>query len=111
MKKIAIIGSGIAGLYAAFLLKKNNNQVTIFEKNKTIGGRIKNFMFENKNVVAGAGIGRASDVLLYKLCENLKLKPSNFQSQSVYSRNIYPEFTPLEKVDELKKIKLSIQII
>jgi hypothetical protein len=106
MKKIAIIGSGIAGLYSAFLLKKNNH-VTIFEKNKTIGGRIKNFMFENKNVVAGAGIGRASDKLLYKLCENLKLKPSNFQSQSVYSRDIDPEFTPLAKVNELKKIKLS----
>ena len=105
--KIAIIGSGIAGLYSAFLLKKKGIDFKIFEKNEIIGGRIKNFIFEKKTVVAGAGIGRASDILLSKLCKNLKLEPFPFQSKSIYSRDIHPEFTPLEKVEELKKIKLS----
>ncbi|MGR7811806.1 phytoene desaturase family protein [Lacinutrix undariae] len=38
-KKITIIGSGFSALSAACYLAKNGNDVTIFEKNKTIGGR------------------------------------------------------------------------
>ncbi|WP_448211707.1 NAD(P)/FAD-dependent oxidoreductase [Colwellia sp. MEBiC06753] len=37
MKKIAVIGSGIAGLTSAYLLSKKH-QVTVFEKNNYIGG-------------------------------------------------------------------------
>ena len=37
MKRIAIIGAGISGLFIANLLKKNSNyQITIFEKNTSI---------------------------------------------------------------------------
>tara|TARA_A100001011_G_C14244993_1_gene815125 strand:+ start:487 stop:1632 length:1146 start_codon:yes stop_codon:yes gene_type:complete len=37
MKKIAIIGAGISGLFIANLLKKNSNyQITIYEKNNSI---------------------------------------------------------------------------
>ena len=37
MKKVAIIGAGISGLFIANLFKKNPNfQVTIFEKNTSI---------------------------------------------------------------------------
>jgi len=38
-KTISIIGSGFASLSAACYLAKAGNKVTIFEKNKTIGGR------------------------------------------------------------------------
>ena len=38
-QKIAIIGSGFSSLSAACYLAKNGNEVTIYEKNKTIGGR------------------------------------------------------------------------
>ncbi len=38
-KKIAIIGSGFSSLAAACYLAKAGNEVIIFEKNKTIGGR------------------------------------------------------------------------
>ena len=38
-KKIAIIGSGFSSLSAACYLAKEGNEVTIFEKNDTIGGR------------------------------------------------------------------------
>ena len=38
-KKIAIIGSGFSSLAAACYLAKAGNEVTIFEKNETIGGR------------------------------------------------------------------------
>ena len=38
-KKIIIIGSGFSSLSAACYLAKQGNDVTIFEKNSTIGGR------------------------------------------------------------------------
>lgn len=38
-KKIAIIGSGFSALSAASYLAKNGNEVTVYEKNKTLGGR------------------------------------------------------------------------
>ncbi len=38
-KKIAVIGSGFASLSAACYLAKAGNEVTIFEKNQTVGGR------------------------------------------------------------------------
>ena len=37
MKKIAIIGGGISGLYIANLLRKNSNyEITIYEKNNSV---------------------------------------------------------------------------
>ena len=37
MKRIAIIGAGISGLFIANLFKKNSNyQISIYEKNKSI---------------------------------------------------------------------------
>ena len=38
-KKIAVIGSGFAGISAASSLAKAGCSVTVFEKNSTTGGR------------------------------------------------------------------------
>ena len=38
-KKICIIGAGIGGLSAGFLLSRKGFDVTIFEKEKFVGGR------------------------------------------------------------------------
>jgi len=40
MKKVAIIGSGVAGLASAIRLKVNGYDVEIFEKNSIVGGRM-----------------------------------------------------------------------
>ena len=40
MKKIAIIGSGVAGLASAIRLKVNGYDVDIYEKNPIVGGRM-----------------------------------------------------------------------
>ncbi|MEQ8925400.1 MAG: phytoene desaturase family protein [Fulvivirga sp.] len=42
-KKIAVIGSGFAGMSAASFLAKGGCEVTIYEKNETIGGRARKF--------------------------------------------------------------------
>jgi phytoene desaturase len=43
MKKIIVIGSGVAGLSAACCLAKEGFDVTVFEKNDTAGGRARKF--------------------------------------------------------------------
>ncbi|MFC0233737.1 phytoene desaturase family protein [Vagococcus entomophilus] len=40
MKKVAVIGAGVAGLATAARLQSKGYHVTIFEKNETIGGRM-----------------------------------------------------------------------
>ena len=40
-KKIGIIGGGISGLTAAFLLKQKGFDVTLFEKSGRVGGNIR----------------------------------------------------------------------
>jgi monoamine oxidase len=103
--KVCIIGSGISGLYSAYLLKKDGVDVTIFEKKKRIGGRIQNVTFDDgMRVVAGAGIGReVVDVLLKNLCKELKVKTQTYEAKPVYI-GIKPQFSPVEKIEELKNL-------
>ena len=43
MKKIAVIGSGFAGLTSAIELASLGHHVTVFEKNSMVGGRARKF--------------------------------------------------------------------
>lgn len=43
MAKITIIGSGFSGLSAACYLAQSGHEVVVFEKNKMLGGRARNF--------------------------------------------------------------------
>ena len=43
MSKIAVIGSGFAGLSCAAVLAQQGHSVTVYEKNKTLGGRARQF--------------------------------------------------------------------
>jgi hypothetical protein len=100
--RFCVIGSGISGLYVTYLLKDKGHDVILFEKNKTIGGRIKTVTFDTIQVVAGAGVGRmASDKLLKNLCDKLHVKTTPFQAKPYYV-GIKPDFTPLQVINELK---------
>jgi protoporphyrinogen oxidase len=107
--KVCIIGSGISGLYSALLLQKSGiEDITIFEKNDIIGGRIKTINFDGMDVVAGAGIGRyGKDNLLYNLCQELGVEPSIYpKSQVVYSPKIDTDvLTPVDDVVKFLKKK------
>ena len=50
MKRIAIIGSGISGLYAAYLLHKEYD-ITVYEKEQYLGGHTRTLSVEYKNGV------------------------------------------------------------
>jgi hypothetical protein len=97
-----IIGSGMAGLYAAYNIKKKTNSFLILEKNTKLGGRAGNEMFCGVEVVTGAGIGRKRDKLLYKLLRELGLETKEFTSTQHYSSLIQPENID-EMIEKLKK--------
>ena len=105
--KVAIIGSGISGLYAANELIKRGYDVDIYEKNNIIGGRVKVVNFEGQDVVAGAGILRyKKDKLTYNFLKELKV------DMHKYKTNISYTFEPLDIlkcVDYLKNILLKIE--
>jgi monoamine oxidase len=94
---VIIIGSGIAGLYAAYQIKRlapANTTFLILEKNpkKWMGGRAGNEMFYGADVVVGAGVGRKKkDHALIKLLKDTKTHYSEFES----TRN-YASFTPVD---------------
>ena len=49
-KKVAIIGTGIGGLTAGYELSKKGYDVTVFEKEKEIGGLLSDFEIEGENL-------------------------------------------------------------
>ena len=105
--KIAIIGSGISGLYLGLKLKKKGyNNFVIYEKNKTIGGRIKLVEFENTKVVAGAGILRfKKDKLMYSLCQELNVETHKYKTIFSYT------FEPVEILKIIEKLKDNLFVL
>jgi hypothetical protein len=98
---IAIIGSGISGLYCAYKLKQYGHHIDIYEKNKEIGGRVKVIKFDNIDVVAGAGIGRKrKDKLLFKLCQELNVTTHEYKTHFSYT---FEPYDILQIIEELKK--------
>jgi hypothetical protein len=74
MSNIAIIGGGIAGLYAAYHLAKKRKPCTIFESTARLGGRIHTYQDPYLGQVeAGAGRFLLSHKLLVRLLKELDL--------------------------------------
>lgn len=53
MKKIGIIGGGISGLTAAFLLKNKNYEVVLYDKSATVSGNIQTVDFDGYKIEQG----------------------------------------------------------
>ena len=51
--KIAIVGAGFAGLVAAYLIEKKGYQVTVYEKEETIGGHCRTIVRNNQFIEVG----------------------------------------------------------
>ena len=75
MKKCIVIGSGFAGLASACYLAKDGYDVTIYEKNNTIGGRARQFKKEGFTrlwIKLGSKKCAMSVCLLARLSWNMK---------------------------------------
>jgi len=86
-KKVAVIGSGPAGLAAAQQLNRKGHNVTIFEKDNSLGGLLRygipNFKL-NKNV-----IDRRLDQLLE---EGIEFKPNTEVGKDITGKQIMKDF-------------------
>lgn len=70
VKKIGILGAGISGLYSAFLLtKKGFSDITIHEKDSSVGGRLFSYKFDKYTVEGGGSVFREDSVHVISLLE------------------------------------------
>lgn len=93
-KKVAVIGGGPSGLTAAVFLRKNGYKVTIYEKQKDLGGILKR----------GIPEFRLSNEIVEKTIEQILALGINVQCEKELGRNL--ELANLEK--EYEAIYLSI---
>lgn len=84
MAKISVIGSGFSGLAAACFAAKQGHEVTVFEKNKTLGGRARMYQEQGFTFDMGPSWYWMPDVF------------ENFFSQFGKSASAYYELKQLE---------------
>ena len=70
MKKIAVIGAGVGGLAAAIRLANSGFEVTVFEANDNVGGKINKLQLGAYRFDMGPSIFTAPNYIkeLYDLC-------------------------------------------
>lgn len=78
--KVVIIGAGLAGLSAAFHLKKRNIDFVILESRERIGGRVFSHKINEDLVIelGGEWVGN-SHTRIHELCDEMKLELFNNQ--------------------------------
>ncbi|MBT8377969.1 MAG: protoporphyrinogen oxidase [Ignavibacteria bacterium] len=79
-KKIVVIGSGISGLTAAYLLNKEDFDVTVLEQKETVGGSIETIKENDFLFDRGPNSGLETTSLIQQLVKDL-----NLQDQFVYA--------------------------
>jgi len=88
-KKIIIIGAGVGGLATAIRLLSKGHDVTIYEKNSTIGGRV--------NVLQKQGFS-------FDLTASILLLPEEFKEVFRWANKNYKNYVTFKQVDPLYRI-------
>lgn len=113
-KEIAIIGGGITGLVAAYRCLQKGNEVTIFEKEKELGGLLGGFKIGKVNLEKAYHHIFRTDKEIIALIDELglskKLKWYESKTALYYKGKIYPfagamdllRFKPLNLIDKLR---------
>jgi protoporphyrinogen oxidase len=99
-RKIAIIGGGLGGLSAAYFLSKKGNKVTIFEKEKFLGGLAAGFKIEGTTLDQSYRHIFKTDKDLIALIKELglenKLRWYNSSTSLYWQGKIWPFMTPID---------------
>jgi monoamine oxidase len=72
-KKIVIVGGGLAGLYAAYLLKRSGAKIVVLEALDRVGGRVQSFKHDKGVIEAGADWIGARDRIWLGLAQTFGL--------------------------------------
>ncbi len=116
-KKVAIIGGGIGGLVSGYELSKKGYKVTVFEKEKEIGGLLSEFKIAGQNLEKTYHHIFKTDKEIINLIEELGLKNKlKWHKSSValfYNNNFYPflgviDLLKFRELDLLSKFRLGM---
>ncbi len=97
-----ILGGGIAGLYANYLLSNKKYNGILLEKNESFGGRAYEMDFHGTFIKLGAGIMADHNKHLIKLLKKLHIQINSFQSQT--NSPLGYEFNMEKAIKDIKKI-------
>lgn len=97
-----IIGGGIAGLYANYLLTKKKESCIVLEKNSTVCGRVREHEFHGTKLKCGASIVVPENKSLVKLLKKLNIKVEF--SESSIKDMVTPDFDMGDAVKTVKKV-------
>lgn len=120
MENVAVIGGGVAGLALTYRLLKNNYKVTVFERNKEVGGQLHSFPIEGENTEIFYHHTFMSDTNFIDLCKELNIheKLQWHESTMAYyaDKKQYSFGTPIDilrfsPLKFLDKVKFVISIL
>ncbi len=114
--KIGVIGSGIAGLSAAYWLQKEGHEVEVFEKNGFVGGRMSTRVIDGFHFDIGANFLIYNYKAIRELLEELnlldkwqQLPPKHFATYKEGA--LYPLYSELPKLLlSMKQISLTSRL-
>lgn len=90
-KSIIVIGAGIAGLTAAYQLKKAGQDVLVLDMNNYVGGRMANVAWEGFLVDIGAKFVTTADKSLTNMVQEVGLSDQLIKSDEGLTITIYRE--------------------
>ncbi|OVA15410.1 Amine oxidase [Macleaya cordata] len=98
VKSVAVVGGGISGLAAAYKLKSQGLNVTLFEAEERAGGKLRSVSRDGLIWDEGANTMMESDMEVGRLLDNLGLREKQqfpiSQSKRYVVRNGEPELIP-----------------
>ncbi|WOL02428.1 hypothetical protein Cni_G11147 [Canna indica] len=113
VKSVAVVGGGVSGLAAAYKLKSNGLNVTLFEAEERTGGKIKSSLEDGLIWDEGANTMTESEKEVGRLIDTLglreKLQVPMAQSKRYIVKNGGPQLIPLNPVSLITSNILSAQ--
>ncbi len=111
MKKIIIIGAGLGGLSAACSLAKSGFDVTVLEKNKTVGGKVNFVESGGYKFDTGASLLTMKHVFedLFEFCGRDINDYLEFKKLAPICRYVWSDGTKFDAFDDLAKTESEIE--
>jgi phytoene desaturase len=110
-KKIAIIGSGIAGIATAIRLAARGNQVEVFEANTYPGGKLSEIQLNGYRFDAGPSLFTLPSLVaeLFELCGENVEEHFQYQKLAVNCHYFYEDGTVIHAFEERDKFLQEIE--
>ncbi|ONK55026.1 uncharacterized protein A4U43_UnF8470 [Asparagus officinalis] len=112
-KSVAVVGSGVSGLAAAYRLKSNGVRVTVFEAEGRAGGKIRSNSLDGLIWDEGANTMTESETEVGRLIDDLGLREKQqfpiSQTKRYVVKNGEPQLIPSNPVALIKSNILSAQ--